>query len=208
MLLSQTRFKLSRRSFLLGSVALATMARGRAKALHLILAPSNLGLSPEANGAEPGTWRAPEVLMSAGLDSRVAAEGVQQMPRPPYDARAQAGTRIRNGLTLRRYSLNLAGVVHQVMKRGAFPLVIGGDCSVLLGSLYGARLSGAQGLIHIDGHSDFFHPGNYDTRSRLGSAAGMDLALATGRGEQLLIRWPSIDGSLVRDHRGYRHPRR
>src|SRR6185312_9272454 len=42
-------------------------------------------------------------------------------------------------------------------------------------------------------------PGNYDTKSRLGSAAGMDLALATGRGEPLLTRWPGIDGPLVAD---------
>jgi arginase len=53
--------------------------------------------------------------------------------------------------------------------------------------------------VHVDGHSDFFHPGNYDTKARLGSAAGMDLALATGRGEALLTRWPGIDGPLVAD---------
>jgi arginase len=164
-----------------------------------VLAPSNLGLRPEKDGAEPGTWRAPEVLMAAGLKERIAAEEVVQLPRPPYDTRAQANTRIRNGLTLRCFSLDLAGAVRHVMERGAFPLVIGGDCSVLLGSLYGASLAGARGLIHLDGHSDFFHPGKYDTRSRLGSAAGMDLALATGRGEHLLTHWPAIDGPLVRD---------
>jgi len=201
---SQDRRNYSRRGLLLGGVALAVMARHAParpaeKALHLILAPSNLGLRPEADGAEPGTWRAPEVLLAAGLKSGVAAAEVVQLPRPPYDTRAQANTRIRNGQTLRRFSLDLAGAVQNVMKRGAFPLVIGGDCSVLLGSLYGARLGGARGLIHVDGHSDFFHPANYDTRSRLGSAAGMDLALATGRGEPLLTRWPDIDGPLVRD---------
>jgi arginase len=53
--------------------------------------------------------------------------------------------------------------------------------------------------VHVDGHSDFFHPGNYDTKARLGSAAGMDLALATGRGENLLTKWPDLDGPLVAD---------
>jgi arginase len=204
MMSSRGRYSCSRRNFLLGGVALAAMtrrasARAPEKARHLVLAPSNLGLRPEENGAEPGTWRAPQVLMAAGLKRRVAAEEVVQLPRPLYDTRAQAGTRIRNGQTLRRFSLDIAGAVCDVMERGAFPLVVGGDCSVLLGSLYGARLAGALGLIHIDGHSDFFHPGNYDTRSRLGSAAGMDLALASGRGEPLLTQWPDIDGSLVRD---------
>lgn len=164
-----------------------------------MLAPSNLGLRPEEDGAEPGAWQAPEALMAAGLKARVGAERVVRLPRPPYEARAQAGTRIRNGQTLRRFSLDLADEVRTASEAGAFPLVIGGDCSVLLGSLYGARLAGARGLIHVDGHSDFFHPGNYDTRSRLGSAAGMDLALATGRGESLLTQWPDVDGPLVRD---------
>jgi arginase len=69
----------------------------------------------------------------------------------------------------------------------------------LLGCLLGARRVGRCGLVHVDGHRDFFHPGNYDTASRLGSAAGMDLALATGRGETLLTRWPTIGLPLVRD---------
>ncbi len=63
----------------------------------------------------------------------------------------------------------------------------------------GLRRAGGRGLIHVDGHSDFYHPGNYDTTTRLGSAAGMDLALATGRGEPLLTEWAGIEGPLVED---------
>jgi arginase len=194
----------SRRTFLLAGGAFAALGkRAPAEAghrqRHLLLAPSNLGLRPEAAGAEPGTWRAPQVLMAAGLQTRTDAEKVIQLPRPQYDRRPQAGTRIRNGNTLRDFSLNLAAAVRMTLEAGAFPLVIGGDCSVLLGSLYGARLAGSRGLIHVDGHSDFSHPGNYDTHARLGSAAGMDLALVTGRGEPLLTQWPNIEGPLVRD---------
>jgi len=35
-------------------------------------------------------------------------------------------------------------------------------------------------LVHVDGHDDFYHPGNYDSARRLGAVAGMDLALASG----------------------------
>jgi len=80
-----------------------------------------------------------------------------------------------------------------------FVVVVGGDCSILLGCLAGARLEGRCGLVHIDGHSDFFHPGNYDAGSRLGAVAGMDLALATGRGELLLTHWPAVGKPLVSD---------
>lgn len=81
--------------------------------------------------------------------------------------------------------------------------MLGGDCSVLLGCLLGNRYAGGRGLIHVDGHSDYAHPGQYDTSKRLGSAAGMDLALATGRGELLLTHWPKLQGALVDERDAY-----
>jgi arginase len=66
----------------------------------------------------------------------------------------------------------------------ALPVVIGGDCSILLGALAGRRRQGALSLVHIDGHSDFRHPGNYNAAEvsgrcrRHGSCAGN----RTGRG--------------------------
>jgi arginase len=122
---------------------------------------------------------------------------VSQLEHPVYEFAPQSGTRIRNGLTIRRFSLDLATHVANVCARGNFPIVLGGDCSILLGCLLGLRRSGGKGLIHVDGHSDYFHPGNYDTSKRLGSVAGMDLALATGRGETILTNWPGIDGPLA-----------
>lgn len=194
----------SRRAFLCGAFAFA-FAAGRARAraagrsIQLILAPSNLGLSPPARNVEPGTWQAPATLAAAGLAAAVRARGVTSLPRPHYQASAQAGTRIRNGHTLRRYLLDLAATVRSALAEGAFPLVIGGDCSLLLGGLYATRLSGGRGLVHVDGHSDFFHSLAEDPSGRLGAVAGMDLALATGRGEPLLTQWPGIAGPLVAD---------
>jgi hypothetical protein len=52
-------------------------------------------------------------------------------------------------------------------------------------------------LVHIDGHSDFRRPGNYDSAAMLGVVAGMDLA--TGRGEALLTDWPDAPAPLVTD---------
>ena len=69
---------------------------------------------------------------------------------------------------------------------------------MLLGSLLGLRQAGGRGLVHVDGHSDFAQEKSYATPQTLGSAAGMDLALATGRGEALLTDWPAI-GQLADD---------
>jgi arginase len=79
------------------------------------------------------------------------------------------------------------------------PVVVGGGCSILLGCLAAARRRRRCGMVHVDGHSDFFHPGNYDSTARLDSVAGMDLALATGRGEEVLTNCPNLAAQLVYD---------
>ncbi|MCR4471437.1 arginase family protein [Burkholderia sp. SCN-KJ] len=171
---------------------------GVARPVELIAAPSSLGLKPNGAGREPDTWRGPEALLATGFAARLGAR-VSWLPHPAYAFDPQPGTRIRNGVSIRAFSLELAVRVADALARGAFPIVLGGDCSILLGCLLGNRRAGGGGLVHVDGHSDFFHPGNYDTSTRLGSAAGMDLALATGRGEPLLTCWPDLDGPLVDD---------
>jgi arginase len=167
--------------------------------IELIAAPSNLGLRIPVRGREPGTWRAPAALLAAGMESALNAVEVVELPRPPYTVEAQPATRIRNGITLREHALALADAVCAALAASHFPVVLGGDCSILLGCLLGARRGGRCGLLHVDGHTDFFHPGNYDTATRLGSVAGMDLALATGRGELLLTHWPEVGSPLVAD---------
>ncbi|QPS56224.1 arginase family protein [Serratia plymuthica] len=165
--------------------------------MHIILAPTNLGLSPLRPGHVPGTWRAPQALMAHSLAQRLGAGAVTELPQPTYSPAAQPGTRIRNGHAIRAFTLALAAEVAAVQARGEFPLVVGGDCSILLGALAGSRSAGPLSLVHIDGHSDFRHPGNYDPQQMLGAVAGMDLALATGRGEPLLAEWPGVTGPLV-----------
>jgi arginase len=171
----------------------------RKRMLDLIEAPNNLGLRPPTAGREPGTWRAPVVLDGAGLSARLQPARHVRLARPTYVVQAVPGTRIRNGTALRAFSLALASEVERSLRRGAMPVVIGGDCSTLLGCMVGLRHTGGRGLVHIDGHSDFFYPGNYDTAAHLGAAAGMDLALATGRGEPVLTAWPGVSGPLVAD---------
>ncbi|MFD8378179.1 arginase family protein [Streptomyces sp. NPDC059679] len=170
-----------------------------AAAVELITAPWNLGLRPPAPGREPGTWQAPQALLAAGLEARLRPTRVVKLDRPPYEFDAQPATRIRNGVTIREHALRLGEAVQAALAASRFAVVLGGDCSILLGCLLGARRDGRCGLVHLDGHSDFRHPGNYDASSSLGSAAGMDLALATGRGELLLSHWPVVGRPLVAD---------
>ncbi|WP_219726020.1 hypothetical protein [Janthinobacterium sp. ROICE36] len=50
--------------------------------MEIILAPSKLGLRPLHPDHEPGTWRAPAVLMANGLAAAVGASASVSLPRP------------------------------------------------------------------------------------------------------------------------------
>lgn len=169
------------------------------KPICLIRAPSNLGLRPLRPGHVPGTWRAPQALTEAGLPEAIQPVETVDMDRPRYSAEPEPGTMLRNGHTLRRFNLDLADKVEAAASRDRFPLVVGGDCGVLLGALAGRRRAGPLSLIHVDGHSDFRHPANYDAANVLSAVAGMDLALATGRGDPLMTDWPGVPTPLVPD---------
>ena len=197
MSLSRRHFSMIAGSLLLAGRHVRAAAPARPD-VRLVLAPSNLGLRPE-NGKEPGTWQAPRVLMAAGLRDAVEAAEVMSLDRPLYEIAAQPGTRIRNGQTLRRFSLELGEQVRAALAARRFPVVIGGDCGILLGCLYGLRIAGGRGLVHVDGHSDFTQAESYATPETLGAAAGMDLALASGRGEPIMTEWPGVEGPLAAD---------
>lgn len=190
----------TRRVFLAAACSLPLVARGaQRRALDLIYFPNNLGLRPLRPGVEPGTWRAPDALDKAGLSTKLRPARVARLARRPYTPDPDPGSKVRNGSALHAYLVELAGEVERSLGGGAFPLVIGGDCSTLLGGLLALRHRGGRGLVHVDGHSDFFHPGNHDYSKMPGAAAGMDLAFATGRGEEVLARWPGVTGPLVED---------
>lgn len=168
----------------------------------IILVPSNLGLNPLYEGHIPGTYRAPSVLMQQGLDKCFSAFKIVTVPCPEYSPESEPGTDILNGHKLRQLNLHLADEVEAALRCKLKPVLIGGDCAILPGALLGCRRQlGNLALVHIDGHSDFRHPGNWkrEPEDRPGAAAGMDLALVTGRGEPLLTEWPGIDGPLIED---------
>lgn len=69
------------------------------------------------------------------------------------------------------------GSVSQTLLHDRFPVVIGGDCPVLLGCLAGAAQSCERvGVFFIDGHEDAYLP----NQSPTGEAADMELGFALG----------------------------
>ncbi|RFU37744.1 arginase family protein [Actinomadura logoneensis] len=152
----------------------------------LLDAPSNLGLRPLRAGHVPGTRHLPEALRAHGLATRLGAElDVAEAGRVepvPYASEPDPVTGYRNGPAHAEYTRRLAGRVGELLDDGAFPLVLGGDCGILLGPLLALRRRGDHGLAYIDGHADYAPPrdraGAHGTRN----VAGYALRLATGHG--------------------------
>lgn len=149
-------------------------------------APSVLGLRPPAPGRVPGARRLPEALRGNRLVERLQAADAGRVDPPPYSPEVDPVTGVRNGATLPGYSIALADRLVELLRDGAFPLVLGGDCSILLGTMLALRRLGRYGLVSIDGGLDFRHPGNARVAGPVGSVAGEDLAVVTGRGARQL----------------------
>jgi arginase len=155
----------------------------------IVEAPSILGLKPT------GVDRLPDVLLQHGLaDQLNARHAGRVVPGAAYDTQRDPQTLTLNARGIAEYSTQLADAVTDVVERGEFPVLLGGDCSILLGSTLALRRRGRYGLLFIDGHADFYQP----EANPNGEAASMDLAFATGRGPELLTNLEGLR-PLVRD---------
>ena len=154
----------------------------------VIEAPSVLGRFPR------GVEHLPDALLGAGLADALDARRAGRVEPPPYEPRRDPATGLLNPAGLRDYARQLADATGEVLDGGEKPVVLGGDCSILLGNLLALNRRGRFGLLFLDGHADFYQP----EAEPNGEAASMDLALATGRGPRVLA---DLDGrgALVRD---------
>ena len=89
-----------------------------------------------------------------------------------------------------------AGAVSTSRQAGHFPLVLGGDHSLSLGSIRGAvRVNNGIGVIWVDAHADF----NTEATTPSGNIHGMPLAALCGLGDpRLTCLWddetvPAVD---------------
>ncbi|MDG7011861.1 MAG: arginase family protein [Nitrososphaerota archaeon] len=153
--------------------------------IRLISAPTSLGLRPPSAGRVPGCYKAPEALRKAGMFELFQEDGASDWgtvaPRE-YSEEVAPG-RIRNQEQIISFSRSLSAKIYAAVTAGDAPLVIGGDCSVLIAAGLALKRAGRYGLVHLDGHTDFRHPGNSDM---VASLAGEDLAAAVG------MHWGSI----------------
>jgi arginase len=159
--------------------------------LQILSAPSILGLRPD------GTELLGKALLNAGLAEALHHHlPILEAPAPNalHNPTRDLFSGCLNTVLLRDYSIELGQSITDIVSQQKFALVLGGDCSILIGIMQALKRNGSAGLVFIDAHADFYEP----EKSVTGEVADMDLAIVTGRGPELLT---NIDGlrPYVRD---------
>ncbi|NMO53918.1 arginase family protein [Actinoplanes sp. TBRC 11911] len=152
-----------------------------------------LGAPWDCSGTGRGEMRAPEALRAAGLTG-LADLDLGDAATVISDSRRDAAT----GVLALTDTIAAAGELAAALRAGIRdhparrPLIIGGDCSLLLGVFAGlpgladefdGGRDGAVGLWMVDGHPDYLDAAGSDT----GETADLELALLTGDGPESLV---------------------
>jgi arginase len=148
-----------------------------------------IGAPTSAASITPGHERAPAALRAAGLIERLQSAGfevtdhgdcITQISKPDEDH-----PRARNIPALVAALNDLRPRIEIAVKSGAFPLIIGGDCSIALAAVAAARRYFRHvGLIYLDRDADMNVPATTPT----GCVDGMVISHMAGRGAPELVR--------------------
>lgn len=144
-----------------------------------------LGAPWDCSGSERGEQDAPRALRTAGLSALVDVDRGDAACAISSHHRDETTGVLSLAATVRAAEA-LAGALGEALYDlpGRRPLVIGGDCSIVLGILPALRRHvGPVGLWFIDGQPDFLDGTTSDT----GETADMDLAVLTGVGAESLV---------------------
>lgn len=150
--------------------------------IALIASPYDLGREGEGMGNGPIHY------LESGVADALTARGV----KVEVDT-VECGEPFENeSSAVADTNAGLAGRVTKATERGAFPLVLGGNCDSALGTLAGIGTTGV-GVVWMDAHGDF----NTPETSPSGYFPGMVLAAVTGRCHQELWSRVGNDGPSV-----------
>lgn len=156
--------------------------------VHIIGVPMDLGAG--RRGVDMG----PSAIRIAGIGPCLHGLGYKVVDEGDISIRTQEEQRIQDHHAkylpeITRVVSILSKKVSQIMLKGRFPLVLGGDHSIAIGTISGVAAFARKkrkkvGVIWIDAHGDY----NTPATSPSGNIHGMPLAISTGLGPRELVR--------------------
>ncbi|WP_134702762.1 arginase family protein [Ammoniphilus sp. YIM 78166] len=123
-----------------------------------------IGVPTFSGALYPGTENAPQAIRVAGLIDRLLdggcdVEDVGDLELPPYLPRHNIEP-IRNWPAPRQVWEAMAKQSHTLFSAGTFSLILGGDCSIIVGSVecLGKEWGSQVYVLSIDAHIDAIAP--------------------------------------------------
>jgi arginase len=148
-----------------------------------------IGVPLDLGASRRGTDVGPSALRIAGLGNALRRMGYdvaleEDIPAPAMETRRSEDRKARYKPQILDVCTRLANRVKAVMDDGDFPLVLGGDHSIAMGTVAGTSAhfrdqSASIGLIWFDAHGDM----NVPDSSPSGNIHGMPLAHVLGNGD-------------------------
>jgi arginase len=166
-----------------------------------------LGAPLDLGAGRRGVDMGPSALRLAGLNAKLSTLGytVDDLGNVAVEQQESTPSLVENAKYLPQIAATcerLAAGVRNAIERGKFPLVLGGDHSVAVGTVSGVSeslraRSEKLGLLWIDAHADM----NTPESSPSGNVHGMPLACCIGRGPKELTGIfgysPKVEGRNV-----------
>jgi arginase len=153
-----------------------------------------LGVPMDLGSGRRGVDMGPSALRIAGVATRLAARGHRVVDDGDIDIKNMeelpvGNRRARYLREISRASGLLARRIDRIMTRGRFPLILGGDHSIAVGTISGVaswcrRRQKRMGVLWVDAHGDI----NLPATSPSGNIHGMPLAALFGLGPKELTR--------------------
>lgn len=154
-----------------------------------------IGTPVDLGAGRRGVDMGPSAIRYAGLKPRLEALGhtvrdLGNIPVPLAETidLPDPGEKLRYLEPLVEINQQLADRVAEVIDYGGFPLILGGDHSLAIGSVNGVARGRRLGMIWIDAHGDF----NTPETTPSGNIHGMSVAALVGRGHRSLTHLREI----------------
>jgi arginase len=152
------------------------------KEINLFEFPFNLGLTKKEHEIEPGVKKLPEWLRKFGFHEKIAPKNIFRLASPRYTMNFDKETGVKNPDQIIEYAKKQSELILKNSNNNTFNIILGGDCSILIGTAVALKQMGNFGLFYLDGHTDYIPP----KLSPSGGVAGMDLAIVSGLGHEKL----------------------
>ncbi|CAN5718159.1 arginase [soil metagenome] len=149
--------------------------------LEILGVPMDLGQG--RRGVDMGPSAIRYARLKRGLEELGYGVEYLENVEPPIPELAFASGELRHLSAVRDVCEKVAQQAQGMIGRGAFPLFLGGDHSISIGTVSGVAAEGRSGVIWLDAHADF----NTHETSPSGNIHGMPLGVLAGHGHPDLL---------------------